>query len=72
MLKFIALAAVAASIGIATETFAQGRDRVNGGYCPAGTCAKNGGRYAANTKNCSAANCSKPTQAKQKLSKKPR
>lgn len=29
------------------------------GYCPAGTCSKQGGRWAANVKNCSAANCRK-------------
>lgn len=27
------------------------------GYCPTGTCAKDGSNRAANVKNCSAANC---------------
>lgn len=36
-----------------------------GGYaarCPVGTCANNGSEFAANAKNCSAANCRKPKQ----------
>ena len=30
-----------------------------GGYCPNGTCAKGGGRFARNLANCSASNCKK-------------
>ena len=31
----------------------------NGGMCPAGTCAKNGGHRACNIKACSKKNCGK-------------
>ena len=41
---------------------------VTGGYCPAGTCASNGGPRAANVKNCKASNC--PGAAASKTSKK--
>ena len=33
------------------------RSGTTGGYCPAGTCSKNGGKYARDVANCSAANC---------------
>ena len=37
--------------------FAQGAGGTSG-YCPPGTCAKNGSNFATDVKNCSAANCS--------------
>jgi len=33
------------------------RPATTGGYCPAGTCSKKGGKYARDVANCSAANC---------------
>lgn len=36
----------------------------NSGYCPAGTCANNGGVRANNVRNCSARNCQSGYDAK--------
>jgi len=36
---------------------AEAQRRVTSGYCPIGTCAKDGGPRAAHTKNCAARNC---------------
>jgi hypothetical protein len=33
------------------------RAQPGAGYCPAGTCGKNGGKRARDVRNCSAANC---------------
>ncbi len=45
---------------VATNSFAQ-RSGVKmsptGGMCPKGTCAKSGGQFAKNIKNCSPVNC---------------
>ena len=58
MAATIAAAFVLAPLG---DAFAQRGPRGQGGpdagYCPAGTCAKGGGKRANNVKNCSAANC---------------
>lgn len=40
-----------------SEAEAQGRCRQRVGYCPSGTCAKDGSKYACNVKNCSKKNC---------------
>jgi hypothetical protein len=66
------LAATAASVMLPTlvlvadtanaqSTAGRGGMSVNpaGGYCPAGTCNKGGGRFAINAANCSASNCKK-------------
>jgi hypothetical protein len=67
MMKCMILAAslVAASVVLA-GTFAapaQAQSRPwqmrAGGYCPAGTCSKNGGHRARYVANCSASNCAR-------------
>jgi hypothetical protein len=71
--KWLLTAAVSAAISslllvVADPTYAQssrhggasvrsGGPNGTGGYCPVGTCGKNGGPTATNIKNCSAANC---------------
>jgi hypothetical protein len=46
---------------VATDAFVvaplDGGAFAQSGYCPAGTCAKNGSNFATDVKNCSAANC---------------
>ena len=59
----VALIIAVASVALATVSEAACRGTAaavkSGGYCPSGTCAQNGGKWACNTKNCSAKNCRK-------------
>ena len=58
-----ALIVAIASVALATVSEAACRGTAaavkSGGYCPSGTCAANGGKWACNIKNCSAKNCRK-------------
>ena len=64
VLSTLILAIVTVEAAVPTSAVAA-RVCPNGGYCPAGTCAKfsgirfygHGASYACNVKNCSAANC---------------
>jgi hypothetical protein len=65
MVKCIMLAATVAAAyvvlagAVSAPAHAQSRpwQMRGGGYCPVGTCAKNGGRYARYPANCKASNC---------------
>jgi hypothetical protein len=61
MMQFIKAAFVVLTIGPfalgSTPTMAQGQNCPRSGMCPAGQCAKDGGRLACDTANCSASNC---------------
>ena len=59
-MKFALLLAGLAFFFTATVSVppAEAQRRVTSGYCPIGTCAKDGGPRAAHTKNCAARNCS--------------
>ena len=58
---FTAIGLLFLTVSVMGDASAQiGGSRVgsgNSGYCPAGTCARDGGKYAKNLKFCSAANC---------------
>ena len=46
---------------LAGTAWAQRRDaNPEGGFCPVGTCAKDGGKRAKDPRNCSAKNCAQP------------
>ncbi len=53
----VAAFAVSALLNLGNPTTAFAQRGINAGYCPAGTCAKNGGPRAMNVKFCSKANC---------------
>jgi hypothetical protein len=64
-MKTVAMAVIVATLSVsAIPALAQsakwssrGPGSAKSGYCPAGTCAKDGGLRAINLANCSAANC---------------
>ena len=58
----IASLIVLASTFTADAQRGRGSDNAEGGICPTGTCANNGGMRAKNLKNCRKENCRRGTQ----------
>jgi hypothetical protein len=54
----IALAVLATSTGADAITPSS-----HGGYCPAGTCADNGGKHALHLSHCKASNCQRRSKS---------